>query len=122
MTSTACNFKHASLCAVQHRRVIRACNMVGKHHAKHPMSSLADDDTLPGNSAHTEPQWRTQMFAGPVYRSGVSFSADVRSYDVLLCRLVYAGPKRTNSQAHASLADRALNWIASYETRPSKPV
>ncbi len=38
------------------------------------------------------------MFAGPIYSGGVSFSADVNSGDVLLCRLVYAGPKRTNAE------------------------
>ena len=69
-----------------------------------------------------EPQWRTEIFAGPLYPGGASFSADVNSDDVLLCRLVYAGPRCTNAEAHASLAERALNWIASYEARRERPV
>lgn len=67
--------------------------------------------------AAAAPRWRTEMHAGPLYEGGASFSADVHSGDVLRCRLVYAGPKRSNAQAHAALAGRVLSWIASYEAR-----
>lgn len=86
------------------------------------MKIQTDIDVGLANSTPPEPQWRTSMSAGPIYSGGVSFSADVNSGDVLLCRLVYAGPKRTNAEAHAALADRALSWIASYEARTNRPV
>ena len=95
---------------------------MGKPYAKRPMKPNTENDTAPGDSASSELRWRTSMSAGPIYRGGVSFSADVNSGDVLLCRLVYAGPKRTNAEAHAALADRALSWIASYEARTNRPV
>ena len=81
------------------------------------MKPYAEDDNAPGASTRSGPQWRTEMHAGPIYRGGVSFSADVHSADVLLCRLVYAGPKRTIAEAHTALANRALSWIACYEAR-----
>lgn len=63
--------------------------------------------------------WKTRMYAGPSYEGGVSYSADVFRGQTLLCRLVYAGKHREPAQAHAALAARALDWIASYEARPA---
>lgn len=95
---------------------------VGKLYATRPMKPFAQNDNVPASSTLSGPQWRTEMFEGPIYRGGVSFSADVNSAGVLHCRLVYAGPKRTEAIAHASLADRARKWIKGYEARPPKPV
>lgn len=61
--------------------------------------------------------WKSDLQVGPIYRGGVSFLADVSRGGVVLCRLVYAGPKRTNADAHAALSERARRWIASYEAR-----
>ncbi|MGJ7564161.1 hypothetical protein ACSFBM_09920 [Variovorax sp. GB1R11] len=69
------------------------------------------------------PSWKSELHAGPIYRGGVSFLADVSWGDAVLCRLVYAGPKRTNEEAYAALSERARRWIAGYEARsPATPL
>lgn len=65
-------------------------------------------------------QWQTRMLTGPIYTGGMSFSADIYWGAAFLCRLVYAGPAQTSTQAHASLAARALTWIGNYESRPGR--
>lgn len=65
-------------------------------------------------------EWQTRMFIGPVYKGGVSHSADIYWGATFLCRLVYAGPTQTLPALHAGLAARALNWIASYESRSGR--
>ena len=95
---------------------------VGKCYATRPMKPFAQNNNARASSTLPGPQWRTEMFEGPIYRGGVSFSADVNSAGVLLCRLVYAGPKRTETIAHASLTDRARKWIKAYEARSPKSV
>ena len=67
-------------------------------------------------------EWQTRMFVGPAYAGGASYSADIYWGATFVCRLVYAGPVRTTLEAHASLAARALIWIASYEARIGRPV
>jgi hypothetical protein len=67
-------------------------------------------------------EWQTRMFVGPTYAGGASYSADIYWGATFVCRLVYAGPVRTKLEAHASLAARALIWIASYEARIGRSV
>ena len=60
------------------------------------------------------------MYAGPSYPGGTSYSADVFWGQALRCRLGYAGSHCEPADAHAALAQRALDWIASYEARPDR--